>query len=504
MKNRKLYQLFIASVISATMMTSGVSVGAADFGDDVSVQAEQDLTSGEDEVPAADTETDFSAEAAEASSDLAVNSTNFPDSKFRSYILSTLDTNNDSKLSAAEICAVTKIDVSGLGISKLNGIEYFTSLTELNVSGNKLTSVNLTKNTKLTYINVGKNSLSGTLDLSKCTKMQVVVYSNNKLTKVTMPAKKYLKDLDYVDASYNKFTTQANAGLNIGDSEALSNLSQVNASNNAITSFNCAGFVGILDLRNNKIRTLSLSNDIEGCQATALYIDGSGNTLSKTSVLDFTPEWINEPQQFSCSPAVSGKVKMVKSKLSGSATWNKATLSIGSSSNDATYELQRKTGNGAYKTIKSWGEGELNDPEFGDTYTDDSVTPGTTYTYKLITTVQVQDANKALKSYSSPSSEVKLLVSGTKPSITVKQNKNYTATVSWKAVSGADGYDVYYGASKTSIKTAVKKETKSLNATTSRKLAKNKTYYFRARAYKMINGKKVYTSYSSVKAVKVK
>lgn len=38
MKNRKLYQLFIASVVSAAMMTSGVSVGAADFSDDAAVQ----------------------------------------------------------------------------------------------------------------------------------------------------------------------------------------------------------------------------------------------------------------------------------------------------------------------------------------------------------------------------------------------------------------------------------------------------------------------------------
>ena len=38
MKNRKLYQLFIASVISATMMTSGISVSASDFSDDTSAQ----------------------------------------------------------------------------------------------------------------------------------------------------------------------------------------------------------------------------------------------------------------------------------------------------------------------------------------------------------------------------------------------------------------------------------------------------------------------------------
>ena len=72
--------------------------------------------------------------------------------------------------------------------------------------------------------------------------------------------------------------------LNIGDSEALPNLSEVDASHNAITSFNCAGFKGILDLRNNKITTLALSNATEGCQATSLFLDG--NTLSKTSSVD--------------------------------------------------------------------------------------------------------------------------------------------------------------------------------------------------------------------------
>ena len=36
------------------------------------------------------------------------------------------------------------------------------------------------------------------------------------------------------------------------------------------------------------------------------------------------------------------------------------------------------------------------------------------------------------------------------------------------------------------------------------KLTSGKTYYFRARAYKTVNGKKVYTDYSSVKKIKIK
>lgn len=141
--------------------------------------------------------------------------------------------------------------------------------------------------------------------------------------------------------------------------------------------------------------------------------------------------------------------------------------------------------------------------EFDDTYTDPSVTPGTTYTYRLLTTVQVQDANRELKSYTNTSSALTLKVTGRTPSVTVKSSKTRTATVTWKAVSGASGYDVYYGTSKAKVTSTVKKGTKARTVTKT-KLTKNKTYYFRVRAYKVINGKKVYTAYSSVKSVKVK
>lgn len=83
---------------------------------------------------------EFQADAAKVA-DLAVSSTNFPDAKFRKYVLDNLDTNGDKKLSDTEIKAVTKLDVSGLGIANLKGVEKFTALTELNASGNKLKTV---------------------------------------------------------------------------------------------------------------------------------------------------------------------------------------------------------------------------------------------------------------------------------------------------------------------------------------------------------------------------
>lgn len=493
MKNKKWYQAIMAGVISAAMLTASVPVWGAEFSDDAAQEAFLQ------EEPVLDEGDNFSA--AEASTEVAVNTTNFPDAVFRSYVLDNFDTDHNNALSDEEIKAVTEINIKGLGIKKLKGVEQFTSLKELNASDNKLTTVDLTKNTKLTYINVSKNSLAGTLDLSKCRSMVYVVYSNNALTKITMPDKKYMKKVDYIDASNNKFTSQANAGLSVISNSYLTDLTEVNASNNLITSFNCSGFEGILDLSNNKITTLTGGS--EGFQAVAIYLEGKYNTLSKTSSVNFSTLGNRVPQRLSCNSAVKSKITMVTPRLSASTDWSKIMISVGSSSDDASYKLERKTGSGSYKVIKTWAKGELDDPEFGENeYIDTAVTPGASYTYRLTTTVKVQNRDKTEVEWPS-SKTVTVVAAPAAPSITVKSSKAKTATVSWKAVSGASGYQVYYGSSKTTAKKAVTKATTKLTVTKTG-LTSKKAYYFRVRAYKKINGKTYYGPWSTVKGVKAK
>lgn len=530
MKNKKLFQTCMAGMLSAAMLMTSVPVMAAEFNDDPSSQgvivaAEEQTEEQTEELFGAGVEEaeDFASESARAASEVAISSKYFPDSKFRAFV-QTLDKDGSKGLSAAEIKAVTKMDISGKGIVKLNGIERFTSLkelnasnnkitsagltkntalTELNLSGNKLTAIDLTKNTKLSYINLGKNSLKGTLNLSKCTGMVTLVCSNNALTKITMPSKGYLKKLDYIDVSHNKFTTQANAGLATISNTSLKALSEVNASYNSITSFNCSGFEGILDVSNNKIT--SFTGGSEGYQAAAIYLEGSGNTLSKTSSIDFATLGNRVPQRFSCNSAVKKKVAMVTPRLSVKVktTLDEASVSFGSSSDYATYKLERKTGSGAFKTLKTWGEGEVDDPEFGDDgYVDKSVAANATYTYRLTATVKVQDRNQKDVSWSKYKDVTVKTLPGTM-ALTVKSSAKKAAAISWKAVSGASGYDVYYGTSKSKVTSKVVTGTTKLSVNKT-KLVSGRTYYFRARAYRVVNGKKVYGAYSAVKSVKVK
>lgn len=84
-------------------------------------------------------------------------------------------------------------------------------------------------------------------------------------------------------------------------------------------------------------------------------------------------------------------------------------------------------------------------------------------------------------------------------------SKKKSFTVSWKKHSTATGYQIQYSIS--SKFTSAKTVTISKNSTVSKtikSLKSNKKYYVRIRAYKTIDGKKYYSSWSSAKTVKTK
>lgn len=99
------------------------------------------------------------------------------------------------------------------------------------------------------------------------------------------------------------------------------------------------------------------------------------------------------------------------------------------------------------------------------------------------------------KAVTKPAKAVVTLVSGKKK-----------ATVKWRKVTGAEGYEIYRSLKKTKgfkkIKTVTSGKTvKFINS----KLKGRKAYYYKVRAYKKdANGKKIYGSFSKVKKVTTK
>lgn len=72
----------------------------------------------------------------------------------------------------------------------------------------------------------------------------------------------------------------------------------------------------------------------------------------------------------------------------------------------------------------------------------------------------------------------------------------------WKKLTNISGYQIQYAPNK-KFKKAKRKTVKSTSVTI-KKLKKKKTYFVRVRAYKLVDGKKVYGKWSAVKKVKIK
>lgn len=86
--------------------------------------------------------------------------------------------------------------------------------------------------------------------------------------------------------------------------------------------------------------------------------------------------------------------------------------------------------------------------------------------------------------------------------VSIKNNKKKTLTITWDKVSGAQGYQVKYGASKNLSGSASVTLTGRRAALTD--LTKGSVFYAKVRAYKLNGKKKVYGSYSVIKKGKVK
>lgn len=103
-------------------------------------------------------------------------------------------------------------------------------------------------------------------------------------------------------------------------------------------------------------------------------------------------------------------------------------------------------------------------------------------------------------------SDTKLTVS--KPTLkSVKAiKKGHKIKVSWNKVSNASGYQVCWYKDKKCKKTVAKKNINNANTTTysGKGFEKGKKYYVRVRAYKNVNGSKIYGKKSNIKSVKAK
>ena len=180
-----------------------------------------------------------------ASGDLTINASNFPDAAFRNYVSQNFDKNSDGALSTSEIAAVKKISVTGMGITTLEGLAYFTSLTELYCASNQLTSLDISGNPALE---------------------QLYCYKNAKLTSLkNVNSHSYLKSLDLQDNTSLTYLECRKCALTYLNVSGCTKLSQLFCDNNNLASLNLSNTPALKSLYifDNKLTSLDLSKCTE-------------------------------------------------------------------------------------------------------------------------------------------------------------------------------------------------------------------------------------------------
>lgn len=203
-----------------------------------------------------------------------VNSSTFPDSNFKQWVINNADTDKDNYLVKYEIKRQTGINISEKNISNLKGIEHFTSLRTLICSDNNLKTLSLTNNKTIESLNCNNNNQLTELDISGCSKLTTlfILKNTNNLKSLNVSGCTALESLE-INVDQLK-------SLNASGCTALYELY---CSESQLTSLNVSGCTALQYLKcyDNQLSSL----DVSSCTQLK-ELDCNNNILTSLKVAD--------------------------------------------------------------------------------------------------------------------------------------------------------------------------------------------------------------------------
>ena len=194
-----------------------------------------------------------------------LDSNNFPDVAFRAYLSEQLGVAFNGQISKSKADRITYINVAGLGITTLEGIEWFENLVSLNCDDNNISNLDLTKNANIASV-ICRTSHVKSVNVRNLTKLGYIDFQDNELTSIDVTTN---SNLDRLILTTNSLST-----LNVTNNPKLSylkcgynNLKELNVSQNPLLqTFYC---------NNNQLKTLYLDNNTKlealDCRNNIIY-----------------------------------------------------------------------------------------------------------------------------------------------------------------------------------------------------------------------------------------
>ena len=315
--------------------------------------------------------------AAFAAGDVNISETNFPDTNFRQYVKDEFDKDGNEVLSADEIAAADTIFVTGKPITSIEGIAYFTALTNLMCSNTKLTTLDTSYNTELVFLECNEVSTLTSLNVSQNTKLKVLRCNDNALADLNLTNNTALEKLE---CGGNEFTTL--------DLSKNTNLKYFGFFNGKLSSLDLTHNTNLEELYfcGNNFSTIDVS------QNTKLkYLHLFGNqliTLDTSKNSNLQRLWVYTNPLTSMYLGDSGSIREVK--------FDNLPYPITVSTATRTFDLSRLTG---FKVDKAsgWTNGTVS----GNILTVDANATTVTYTY---------DCGERQATYGNPETTGKLMM----------------------------------------------------------------------------------------------
>ena len=179
-----------------------------------------------------------------------------PDANFKKSLCVDFDNDGDGEISLAEASFIEEINVSTENIASLSGIEYFPNLWALYCNGSengggKLTSLDLSHNPKLRFVECFNNRLTS-LNVSGLSSLLDLRCGKNQLTTLNLSS---VPSLKFLECSHNRLT-----GL---DLRRCPNLTGLECVDNQLTSLDVSSLTQLayLNCYSNNLTQLDISKN---------------------------------------------------------------------------------------------------------------------------------------------------------------------------------------------------------------------------------------------------
>lgn len=305
-------------------------------------------------------------------------------------------------------------------------------------------------------------------------------YDGNEIMYITKENDLYIANCNYDEERDIRGTvtedTFANSLKIMGDVKAIQvqkDFALITRTDGSVWSYSPTGVYKLLD----------------GKIDTSADTKGDNNTQDKNEPLvENNGNEQNSPKDIVVNKVLNLSQKKIQ-KTRVTLTWDTLADVMG-------YEIYRRNYNsGDYKKVATI------DRAVTSTYTDKNLKEASLYEYKIRAYKNVD--GKVYYSEDSESLLANTMVKGTAVS-KVKSTKKKQITITWKKVTGISGYELYRASKKNGKFTKVATISSKKTSYTDKKGKSKQKYYYKIRTYKKVGNKKIYSSYSKEKSVKVK